>query len=323
MYTKIIDLKDGDNITGYYLVKKSELRIATQSKKTYIDITLVDKTGEVNAKLWAADENDLIIFNPGSIVKINAKVKNWNEKLQLNINKYRNPAPEENIKVSDFVPSAPIPAQDLYDYMYETIKSFKDEELRLIVTSLVNDKKDKLMVYPAAKSFHHSVRSGLLYHIYRMLKLAKAMATVYENVNLDLLCAGVILHDLYKTEEMNISDVGLVTDYSPAGNMIGHISLGVSGIETKAKELHIDSEVVLLLKHMVLSHHYYPEYGSPVFPMFLEAELLHYIDVVDARVYDFTENYEKLNSGEISQPVFSLDRRRIYRPSFVKTKRDN
>ncbi len=318
MYTKIKDFKDGDNIVGFYLVKNAELRIANQSKKQYIDATLVDKTGEVNAKLWSAEESDMIIFETGTVIKIGAKVKTWNDKPQLNINKYRIPAPEDNINISDFVPSAPIDAEILYEYMDETINSFQEEDLKLLVTSLVNDKKEKLMVYPAAKSFHHAVRAGLLYHIYRMLKMAKAMKTVYDDINIDLLCAGIILHDLYKTEEMEINEVGLVHKYSPSGNLLGHISLGVSAIESKARELHIDTENVLLLKHMVLSHHYYPEHGSPVFPMFLEAEMLHHIDIIDARVYDFCEQYKKISHKTVSEPVWSMDKRRVYKPSFAK-----
>ncbi len=317
MYSKIIDLKDGENIKGYYLVKRAELRVSNQSKKQYIDATLTDKTGEVNAKLWSADDTDMIFFEPGTVIKIAAKVKMWNEKPQLSISAYKHPDANDNINIAQFIPSAPIDADTLYEYVEETINSFKENNLRLLVSSLVTDKKEKLLVYPAAKSNHHSVRSGLLYHIYRMLKTAKALASVYTNVNLDLLEAGIILHDLYKIEEMNISEVGLVTDYSAEGNLLGHISIGISAIETKAKELHIESENVLLLKHMLLSHHYFPEFGSPVFPMFLEAELLHHIDIIDARVYDFEEQYKKLEHGAMSEPIWSLDRRRIYKPSFV------
>ncbi len=319
MYSKIIDLKDGENIKGYYLVKRAELRVSNQSKKKYIDATLTDQTGEVNAKLWSAEETDMIYFNAGSIVKIAAKVKMWNEKPQLSISAYRSPTPEENIDISDFIPSAPIKPEILFNYVEETINSFKEDDIRLLVSSLITDKKQQFMIYPAAKSNHHSVRSGLLYHIYRMLKTAKALATVYENVNLDLLEAGIILHDLYKIEEMNISEVGLVTDYSAKGNLLGHISIGISEIESKARELHIDTENVLLLKHMLLSHHYFPEFGSPVFPMFLEAELLHHIDIIDARVYDFEEQYKKLEPMSMSEPIWSLDRRRIYKPSFIET----
>ncbi len=310
----IIDFKEGMSITGFYLVKKSEVKIAGVSKKQYLDIILADKTGEVNAKVWNSTPEDSDIFVAGKLVKIKASVKLWNEKPQLNINQRRMVIDADNQNINNYVPSAPGNIDDYYEYIISRIDMMKNKKMSMLVRALLLDKLEDFKIYPAAKSNHHAVRSGLIYHEYRMLRLAEAMKTVYDDIDLDLLNAGIILHDLYKIDEMNISEVGLVTDYTAMGNLLGHITMGVSAIEKKAFELGIEDECVLLLKHMVLSHHYYPEYGSPVFPMFLEAELLHHIDMVDARVYDFVNIYQGLDEGNMSEPIWSLDKRRVYKP---------
>lgn len=319
----IIDLKDGMKIVGFYLVKRAELRISNASKKEYLDATLADKTGEVNAKAWGIDEGILDIFELGGLVKIKAKVKMWNDKPQLNLEQFRTAVPDDGVGISDFVPTAPGNPDEYYDYIMMKISSFNNQNMSLLVKALILDKKEEFLIYPAAKSNHHAVRSGLLYHVYRMLKLAEAMKEVYPNIDLDILSAGIILHDLCKIDEMSISDVGLVTDYTIEGNMLGHITMGIVNLSNKAEKLGIKDEFVLLLKHMILSHHYLPEYGSPVQPMFLEAELLHHIDIIDARLYDFENIYKTVDKGSLSEPVWSLDRRRVYRPKDLSVEQES
>ncbi len=313
-HINIIDFREGMSVISFYLVKKAEVKMANVSKKEYLDITLADKSGEVNAKIWNVEQDALDIFLAGKLVKIKAAVKMWNEKPQLTIHKYRMVVASDNQDINKYVPSAPGDINEYYEYIISRIDIMKNKNMSMLVRALVLDKLEEFKIYPAAKSNHHAVRSGLIYHEYRMLKLAEAMKTVYDDIDLDLLNAGIILHDLYKIDEMDISEIGLVTEYTAQGNMLGHITMGVVAIEKKAFELGINDECVLLLKHMVLSHHYYPEYGSPKFPMFLEAELLHHIDMIDARVYDFVDIYKGLEGGNMSEPIFSLDRRRVYKP---------
>ncbi len=319
-HINISEFKEGMTIIGFYLVKKVENRVANVSKKPYLDITLTDKTGEVNAKVWNAESDATDVFVTGKLVKIKANVKMWNERPQLNIHNYRIVVSSDEQNVNKFVPSAPDDPEEYLDYMMSRLDMMENQKMAMLVRSMLMDRLEEFKTYPAAKSNHHAIRSGLIYHEYRMLKLAEAMKTVYEDIDVDLLIAGVILHDLYKIDEMQTNEVGLVTEYTPQGNMLGHISMGVVGIDKKATELGIDDEFVLLLKHMVLSHHYFPEHGSPVFPMFLEAELLHHIDIIDARVYDFTNTYKTLEGGKMSEPIFSMDRRRVYKPKMHEDK---
>lgn len=313
----ITDMKAGMTVVGFYLIKSRELKMG-KNNNAYIDLTLVDKSGEINAKLWNCGEGVINDFRLGGIIKISADVKSWANKLQLSINKYRTLNPDDDIQVSDLVPSAPGNVEDYYAYVISRIEMMKDDSLRLLVMALLMDKKEEFKVYPAAKSNHHAIRNGLIFHVYRMLRSAEALKEVYDEIDIDLLNAGIIVHDLCKIDEMILSEVGLVSEYSTVGNMLGHITMGVANVAKKADELGITGEMPMLLEHLILSHHYHPEFGSPVYPMFLEAELLHYIDLMDSRIYDFCNLYSSMEAGGVSDRVFALDNRRIYKPTTSK-----
>ena len=154
-----------------------------------------------------------------------------------------------------------------------------------------------------------------------MLRLAKAILTQYTWLNADLLLAGVILHDLCKTEEMDSNDMGVVRDYSREGLLLGHLVLGVNRIQEAANKLGISGEPVLLLQHMMLSHHGEAEFGSPRKPMFPEAEALHWVDLLDARMNEMQTAIQKLKPGVFSEKIWSLDRR-LYRADYDALEQD-
>jgi 3'-5' exoribonuclease len=233
--------------------------------------------------------------------------------LQLNINKIRIADPEDQKEIGNFVPSAPIPAEEMLDEIYGYVSRISNHDIRRLVQKLLKDKEEQLLYYPAAKSLHHSIRSGLLYHLLRMLRLSEKLKEVYAEINLDLLYAGVLIHDLSKIGELESNELG-ISEYSKEGQLLGHLIMGICEVEKAGEELGIPEEIILLLKHMIASHHYEPEYGSPKKPMFLEAELLHFIDIIDARVYDYENHLKNIEKGNFSDPVWSLDRRKLYKP---------
>jgi len=198
------------------------------------------------------------------------------------------------------------------------ILKISNEDIRNIVGEVLGKHKDKMEYYPAAKSNHHSIKGGLLYHLVRMLRLGENISKIYSNINTDLLYAGILLHDISKVDEMDSNEMGIVQDYTRDGKLIGHITLGVIEIEKSAKKYEVDEEIKVLLQHMVLSHHYFPEFGSPKKPMILEAEILHYIDLIDARVYDFEEGLKNVKEGEFSDRIWTLDNVSIYNRKFDK-----
>ncbi|HAA24812.1 MAG TPA: 3'-5' exonuclease [Ruminiclostridium sp.] len=308
----ISDLKQGETINGIYILRKKELK-ETSSKKPYIDILFSDNSGEVQAKLWDAGEEVYNGLQLNVLYYVNAKVDCFKDLLQLNINKIRIADPEDQKEIGNFVPSAPIPAEEMLDEIYGYVSRISNHDIRRLVQKLLKDKEEQLLYYPAAKSLHHSIRSGLLYHLLRMLRLSEKLKEVYAEINLDLLYAGVLIHDLSKIGELESNELG-ISEYSKEGQLLGHLIMGICEVEKAGEELGIPEEIILLLKHMIASHHYEPEYGSPKKPMFLEAELLHFIDIIDARVYDYENHLKNIEKGNFSDPVWSLDRRKLYKP---------
>jgi 3'-5' exoribonuclease len=243
---------------------------------------------------------------------VNARVDLWKEALQLSLNKIRIADEEDQKCIGDFVASAPLAPEQMLEEIYLYAAKIKNTEIRSLVMHILDKKEEQLLYWPAAKSLHHAIRSGLLYHIVRMLRSAEALCGVYQGVSSDLLFAGVILHDLAKIGELSSTELG-IAEYSKHGQFLGHIIMGVEELDRAGKIVGISEEVLLLLKHMIVAHHYEPEYGSPKKPLFLEAELLHHIDLIDARVYDYQNATKNVNPGQFSDPVWSLDRRTVYK----------
>lgn len=308
---KISDLKAGETVNGIYILRSAELKISS-NKKTYLDIIFSDSTGSVPTKWWDATEADYTSLMLNKLYYVNARADLWKDSLQLSINKIKLADDEDQKNIANYVPSAPLSSEEMIGEIYLHASKIKNSEIRSVVMHLLDIKEEQLLYYPAAKSFHHAIRSGLLYHIVRMLRSGEALCKVYDGVNSDLLFAGIILHDLAKIGELSSNELG-IAEYSKQGQFLGHIIMGVEELDRAGKFVGASEEVMLLLKHMVVSHHYEAEYGSPKKPLFLEAELLHYIDMIDARVYDYQNAIKNIEAGQFSEPVWSLDRRSVYK----------
>jgi len=145
--------------------------------------------------------------------------------------------------------------------------------------------------------------------------LGEKVSEIYVGLNKDLLFAGVILHDIAKTAEMNASELGIVSEYTVEGELLGHIIQGIKMIDQTATQIGADPEISLLLQHMILSHHYEPEYGSPKRPMIPEAEILHHLDMIDARMFDMQKVLGNVEEGKLSEKVWLLNNRKLYKSS--------
>ena len=223
--------------------------------------------------------------------------------------KLRTVADGDEVDMSSLTPCAPEAPESMLAEIEAAVDAFQSEPLRRLTRELLRRFDEKLRYYPAAQRIHHAERSGLLHHTTGMLRTARAIIQVSPWLNSDLLFAGVILHDLCKTEEMDSDQMGVVRDYSREGLLLGHLVLGVARIQEAANDLGITGEPVLLLEHMMLSHHGEAEYGSPRKPMFPEAEVLHWIDLLDARMNEMQTALDKLKPGVFSEKIWSLDRR--------------
>ena len=242
-------------------------------------------------------------------------VQEYNSRKQLRIERMRAALPQDEVDMAQLVACAPEKPEVMRKDIEDTIDTFQSEGLKKIVREMLRLTGDKLEWFPAAQRLHHAERSGLLHHTTSMLNLARHVVAAYPFLNAELLYAGVILHDLCKTTEMISDETGSVSDYSADGLLIGHLVRGVARIEEAAKNVGVSGEIVLLLEHMVLSHHSIPEYGSPKAPMFPEAEVLARIDDLDAKMNEMQGILSRVPEGAFSEKVWSLDRR-IYHPKY-------
>ncbi|HEY8889279.1 MAG TPA: HD domain-containing protein [Clostridium sp.] len=315
---KISEIKKGDRVEGFYIIKSVDIKVSNNSNTNkYLDFNLGDATGDINAKLWECNEEIENKFKQNVLVKVKGTVNEWRGKLQLKIEMIRLTEERDEVDICDYIAVAPYSPEIMYNDILDYLAKIENADIQNIVTNIISNNEQKLMHYPAAKSNHHAIRSGLLYHTTTMLKAGEKLSEIYTFLNTDLLYAGIILHDIGKIYEMNASDLGIVSEYSVEGQLIGHIVQGVKMIETASIEVKADKEVTMLLEHMVLAHHYEAEYGSPKKPMIPEAEMLHHLDTMDARMYDMNKALTETKEGKFSERIRSLDNINIYK-SFVK-----
>lgn len=281
----------------------------------YLDLIVIgsDKN-EYPAKIWRFENNGQ--FEANEVVEIEYTMDNYMGKPQLTISSIKK-APDEMIK--QFVPSSEHDGVAVFSMLLDKVNNFNDRELKAIVNKIMLDNREALEVYPAAFRLHHAIVGGLMLHTASIVEMAEKICTIYPNVNRELLLSGAILHDVAKTFEMKTGKSGLCSGYTMGGELIGHLVKGAMYIEETAKSLGINSDMVTLLEHMVLSHHGVPEFGSPVRPMFLEAEILSTLDELDAKIFEINNATDKVGVGEFTERQWALDNRKLYNHGLSST----
>lgn len=312
----IAHLKSDKELQDFFMVKSIAIKTGS-NKKQYLDLVLGDATGEISAKKWDISDAELPTLSEikdGHIVKVKAIVNEWNGMKQLKVLKIREFQPNsDSIELMDFIKSAPEKPEEMFQYLKTKANSMEDQDLKALSLRLLEDNQEKLLYYPAAAKNHHAEMGGLLYHMKRMMMTGEKICQVYTNLNRDLLLTGVIIHDIEKLNEIVANEFGIASGYSFEGQMLGHLIQGIKVVDRLCEELEIGREKAIMLEHMILSHHYEPEFGSPKRPLFPEAEMLHYLDMIDARMYDMHEALQGIDSGAFSEKIWTLDNRKIYK----------
>lgn len=299
-------------VSGTYLVKSSQIRTTNQGKK-YASIFIGDKTGEVQGMFWdmnkAGMEEKIQKIQAGDVVLVTGLVNEYNGSKQVKINDI---SPADKASLSDLVPSSPIEGRELFKVIRTKACEINDTELRTLTLTLMDEHREKLEYFPAASKNHHAIRGGLLYHVYRMLLSAEALCKIYPVVRKDYIFTGVILHDIAKLFEIDANEMGVAGGYTAEGDLLGHIIQGIKLVDSACERLGISCEKKIAIEHMILSHHYEPEYGSPKKPMFPEAELLHHLDLLDARMYDMEKGLRGVEPGTFSDKIWNLENRKLF-----------
>lgn len=314
------DLRKDQEFTEFFMAKTAAIKVGSNGKQ-YLDIALCDKTGDISGKKWDVSDSEypaLAAIKDKEIVKIKGIVVEWAGQLQIRVQRIRAAAPEDGQQMREFVKAAPEDPEDMYSYIHGAAEAMTDKDLRALCVKVLDENREKLMYYPAAQKNHHAELGGLLYHTKRMLMTSERVCQVYTNLNRDLVAAGVILHDMEKLNEIESEEDGIATGYSFEGQMLGHIIQGVKTLDKLTTELGFPREKAIMLEHMILSHHYEPEFGSPKKPLFPEAEVLHYLDILDARMFDMQDALESTEPGSFSDRIWTLDNRKLYKPKESK-----
>lgn len=309
---KINDLVIDDLFEMFVLIKQADVRMAKNGKK-FIAFTFQDSSGNVDGKFWGASDEEIARYQSGKVVLLNGKREVYQNTPQVKIITMRLATEEEPHQVSLYMEKSPVQKEDMIEEINQTLFDITNATWNRIVRHLLAENQADFYEYPAAKRNHHAFVGGLAFHTVSMLRIAKSLCKEYPALNSSLLYAGVILHDLGKVIELS-GPIG--TEYTLAGNLIGHIVLIDEEISKACVTLKIDesSEDVIVLKHMILAHHGLLEYGSPVRPRIMEAEVLHQIDNMDASMQMMMGALNQVEPGQYTERIFGMDNRSFYSP---------
>lgn len=313
--TKIREMQVDQEFQGFYLIKNADVRLAKNGKK-FIAFTFQDTTGTVDGKFWDASEEEITRFEPGKVIALQGKREVYNGQPQVKIMHLRLAKIDEPSDATMYMERAPIKREDMEEEINQTLFEIINPHWNRIVRFLLNKYQKEFFEFPAAKRNHHAFANGLAYHTLSMLRLGKAIVKTYPELNASLLYAGIIIHDLGKVLELTGP---MATEYTVAGNLIGHLVLVDEEITKACVALKFDDqeEDIVVLRHMVLSHHGLLEYGSPVRPRIMEAEILHQIDNMDASMQMMLTSIRQATPGEYTDRIFGLDNRSFYVPKNV------
>lgn len=311
----IKEFTENEKIKQCFLINNVTKGVTTKGS-AYYNVTLQDASGTIEGKKWEIVEGDETTFRVGNIVEVEGDVLLYKGGYQLKILNGKI-CDDREVDATMFIQSAPIAKSDLQKILLDYIEKIDDVEVKLIVEEIIKNNYISFCNYPAASKNHHEYASGLLFHTVGMLKLADAICNLYPSLNRALLYGGVILHDVGKVSELSGP---IVPKYTTQGKLLGHISIIQAEIKKVSDKLAITSEIPVLLQHMVLSHHGEYEFGSPILPLIKEAEILSFIDNIDARMNIMDKALAQVEEGEFTSRQFALEDRSFYKP-FTKEKK--
>ncbi len=293
----IKDIVPGTRVRGIFCVATSNLR-STRAGVPYLAFSLMDRTGNMEARIWEDAERISRLFSPGDYVIVEADAQEFNGKCQMKVNSLEPVNQDGDVDAAMFLPSAPIDREAAWQGCEKAIKSVKNPEFALILREIFSNRKirEDFCQAPAAKKMHHACIGGLLQHSMNLLRLSEAVCSLYPHLDRDLMITASICHDLGKIREFSWCRPPI--DYTDEGRLLGHIVIGLQLIEKVMEDARLkgDSRNVLALKHVIVSHHGQKEFGSPVLPMTEEAVVFHMIDDLDAKL-EFLDGLKKEGEG--------------------------
>ncbi len=308
----VADLKPDSTIVSFFLVSEKELR-STREGKPFLRLDLCDRTGTIEARVW--DDADALaqLFQRDDIIKVQARVENFRNKLQLAVEKLRRAEPAE-IELADFFPHTSADIEELYARLLAHVAAVRNPWLHRLLKNILEDPAvvPRLKRAPAAKVMHHAYIGGLLEHVVSLCDLCRLVASHYSDLDADLLLAGALLHDIGKLSELCYErSIG----YSAEGHLLGHIVLEIEQVGRAMDAIPgFPPQLKTLLQHLLISHHGHYEFGSPKLPMTPEALVLSFLDDLDSKLAAARASLSPAHSDDIWGAYIPALSRRFLRP---------
>jgi 3'-5' exoribonuclease len=310
-------MADGDNVEEVYLVVDKQLR-ANRNGNLYLQLELRDRSGSMSARLWNAGENLFRSFEAGDFLLVKGKVQLFQGALQM-ILSHLERTPPEKVELADFLPHTEQDVSKLYERLRGFLMKLGNPHLRALAECFLMDQEfvRAFCRAPAGVRVHHAYLGGLLEHVVTLLDAADRLAPLYPDLDRDLLTAGIFLHDIGKVRELTFDRAFAYTD---EGQLLGHLVIGVEMLSDKARRAPeltgepFPNELLLRLKHLIVSHHGALEFGSPRVPMTPEAIALHHLDNFDAKLHVFTRDIrEDRKNATVWTPFNQSLQRRLFK----------
>jgi 3'-5' exoribonuclease len=315
----ISEFKAGDKVNQFFLIRKKERR-RTRTGKDYLDVSIADRTGTINAKLWSEGLSRFdSLFSEGDFAAVSGRVELFQDDLQLTIEQIKGNQhwPPEQLESAGFnldllIPCSSWDSESLWGELLHWVEEeIGHPQLKALTLALLQDNEVSWKTWPASKLYHHAYKGGLLEHTCRVVQMARSMLPHFPEVNGDLVLAGAILHDVGKLKELK----GFLSAQStPEGELCGHLALGWAMIREKARDLAWeDLGVISQLGHIILSHHGQLEFGSPVLPQTREALMVHMLDDLEGKIKMMNDHLEADRSDKEFTDWHKVLRRKLFK----------
>lgn len=303
----IKDFREGDNITGIYLCKQKNSAM-TKNGKEYENLTLADKTGSMNCKIWEPNSMGIGDFSVNDYIEVHGRVSVFNGALQMSVDRAFKAA-QGTFDPADYLPVSSKDPSQMAAQLNRYINSVQAPYFRLLLQNLFIEDvqfREAFMKHSAAKSIHHGFVGGLLHHTLAVCDLCDFYAQRYSNLNRDLLITAALCHDIGKVRELSAFPLN---DYTNEGQLLGHIVIGVEMVSEKIREIKGFPKLrAEELKHCIVSHHGEYEFGSPKKPAIIEAVALNFADNTDAKLQAMTEVFAGSNNTDPANPWLGYNR---------------
>src|SRR5271154_5948300 len=308
-------------VTASFVVVSKQIK-PKKSGEPYLALTLGDRTGQLEAKMWDNVDEVLEAFEQDDFLKIKGLINKYKLRFQLTIHKLRKLG-ESEIDFADYLPKTTKNIDELWQTVTSFVDSFQNPHLKSLVRALMTDPEIAAAYRnaPAAKTLHHAYIGGLLDHVVSLFRSCDLMCQNYPQVNRDLLLTGAFLHDIGKIHELTYNRS---FSYTTRGQLLGHMIIELEMLQAKLAQFpDFPQELKILIEHLIISHHGEYEFGSPKLPMFPEALMLHYLDNLDSKMESMRAHFEREAASEGPWTGYnsSLSRPLLNSTKFLEKKR--